>query len=211
MNKRIGLLGGTFDPIHLGHLHLALCTAKALDLQEVRLIPNANPLLRHPPLANSQQRFEMLQLAIENHPLLTIDESEIRRNGPSYTIDTVRAIRKEYDSLCYIMGIDQFSQFNHWHQWQSILDYVHIIVTNRGGFELKPNPDIEELLQQHEVFEINALNTKPNGFILQQYITPLTVSATEIRKEIIEGQTPEVYLPEKVWNYIEANGLYRKM
>lgn len=210
MNKCIGLLGGTFDPIHLGHLHLALCVASALDLQEVRLIPNANPLLRNPPLATPAQRLEMLQLAIEDHPKLKIDRCEMQRKGASFAIDTVRSIHHETKdaTLLFIMGVDQFSQFNHWHQWRSILDYVHIIVTSRAEFNLNLNPEIAELLQQREVFDIKDLNAQPNGFILQQYITPLSVSATQIRKEILGGQTPEAYLPEKVWNYIAANGLY---
>ncbi len=134
MSSPIGLLGGTFDPIHLGHLHMALSVYHGLQLQAVRLLPTGIPNLRDMPLASPEQRLAMVRLAIEDHPHLQVDEREIyAENDISYTIDSLMAIRAEEDDtpLCFIIGVDQLQQMDQWYEWRRILDFAHLVVSSR--------------------------------------------------------------------------------
>lgn len=207
----LGLFGGTFDPIHLGHLHVALSCCNALNLSKIRLIPSAMPLLRQPPLVNPEQRLAMVKMAIEGHPQLEVDDIEIMRDGPSYAIDTVIALRKQLPdtSLCYIIGVDQFSQFDRWQRWEEFTNYVHLIVTTRSGYKMNLNKSVSEFLKQQQVTDRLAVTQKPAGGILLQFIVPLSLSATEIRQRILQGKHPEAYLPQAVAHYIQQEQLYK--
>lgn len=208
----IGLLGGTFDPIHLGHIHLALSVRDALQLDEVRLLPAGNPPLREAPLATPQQRLEMVRLAVEHHPRLRVDESDMQPDGVSYAILSLMTLRAQLPdaALCYMLGIDQFMQFERWQQWQDIPNYAHLVITSRmtrQGF--RPSPALEALLRQRRVTEPQALTRQTAGCIFFQDITPLPISATEIRRQFQQGLQPYMYLPEAVWDYINTMQLYR--
>lgn len=208
--RPLGIVGGTFDPIHLGHLHVALSSAQALGLHEIRLIPAANPLLRAPPQATAEQRLAMVKLAIANHPQLTVDDCEIRRDGHSYAIDTLLTLREQFPDIpfYYIIGVEQFSQFTHWHRWQEILETTHLVVTTRAGFKFKPQDVLLKLLKQRQVQDVKELSLTLAGNILLLNIVPLALSATEIRKKIMQGENPEVYLPDEVAAYIKKQQLY---
>lgn len=212
INPAIGLLGGTFDPIHLGHLHLGLSIFHALHLSSVRLIPCAQPLLKaNRPVANAEQRCTMVRMAIEAHPCLSMDEREITRGGDSFTIDTLRSIREEVGKdtpLCFIMSIDQFSQFTAWHQWQQIPELAHLIVATRPGYAYRWNEALLALLQQRQVKDSHLLHQAPCGYIYVQSIIPLAISSTEIRANRQKGVDVRTWLPFKVWEYIEAKGVY---
>src|SRR5262249_4511992 len=131
----IGILGGTFDPVHLGHLHVALSVYHALHLKTVQLMPSYQSPLRSAPVATVTQRVELLKVAIQDEPRLQLNTYEVNHSGASYTIDTLKALRQNLDPhtpLCLILGVEQFSQFHQWQQWQAILTYAHLIVTTRA-------------------------------------------------------------------------------
>lgn len=209
--RTIGILGGTFDPIHNGHLHLAKYTLQSLHLQELRLIPAAQPLLRDAPSATAEQRLAMIQLAIQGIPGLVVDDREIHRNGPSYTVDTLADIRRDVGQapVCFIMGVEQFSQLEKWHQWPKLLSLAHLVVHNRAGFSLQLSQEIATVLQQRQIEDKNLLHQTPAGAIFLQEIPPLMVSGTEVRRRLLEKDNPQQLLPEKVWKYICENQLYR--
>lgn len=206
----LGILGGTFDPIHLGHIHLALSCYYALQLNKVRLIPCANPLLREPPLASPEQRLTMVQLAISNHPQLEVDDVEIKRQGPSYALTTLQELRKQFpnQSLCYIIGADQFAQFHRWHCWEEIPELAHVIVTSRAGYKMRWEKPLRKMLKQRQLKDRTELSQQTAGGILLQPIVPLSLSATEIRQKILLGEEPQIYLPQGVADYIRKENLY---
>ncbi len=208
----VGILGGTFDPIHLGHIQLALSVYQSLQLQQLCLIPTNQPLLRkQPTTASAQQRFDMVQLAITDYHGLMADDRELKRGGYSYTIDTLASIRAENPtaSLCVIIGVDQFSHFEQWREWQRIADLAHIIVTTRADFEFVPSAAVKNLLKAQQIYNANVLHQKPAGAIFLLELTPFSVSGTEIREKLAQGIDVSDKLPPKVWEYICENKLYR--
>ncbi len=158
MTQPIGILGGTFDPVHNGHLHLATAFLKELDLAELRFIPLNSPAHRPAPVASSAQRLEMLKLAVEDQARLKVDDCERRRDGVSYTIDTLKDLRTRFaeSSLCLLMGIENFKTLNQWHQWQSLLGYAHIVIANRPGSD--DNIDNEEIKNFMDIFMTTAVD-----------------------------------------------------
>ena len=212
MKKAMGVLGGTFDPVHNGHIHLALECYRAAELSEVRLIPLNIPAHRVSPDANSEQRLAMLRLASNDHKELVVDDQELRRNEISYTINTLRNLRKELgeQSVCLIVGMDAFQAFNTWHEWRLILDFAHIIVADRPGnkTELKEK-DIAELFNTHSSPDISTLHENRAGSILKIDLPMLDISATQIRDLIASGKKVTDLLPEQVYDYIQKNKLYR--
>lgn len=213
MNKSaVGILGGTFDPVHNGHIHLAMFVYNALKLGELRLIPCNRPLLRGAALAKAQQRLHMVQLAVADQPGLIVDDRELQRGGYSYTIDTLLSLRCEEAKtpLCLIVGIDQFSHFEQWRNWQQIMELAHIIVTTRAGYAFTPSLEVTAALQQRQIQDSNLLTTLPGGTVFFLEVTPLLISATEIRARLREGLDVSAQLPPKVWEYICENKLYHK-
>lgn len=211
MAKPIGILGGTFDPVHFGHLRLAIEVCQQLLLQEVRLIPVCSPPHRGPPLATPEQRLQMLQLAVENTPGLTVDNSELQRGGTSYTIDTLKLLREKYDdhSLCLITGMDAFRKLHTWRNWSDLLNYVNIVLVDRPG----NGPEFEEKVIQdfyrayhEEDYSIFCGNNA--GSIFKINIPMLDISSTQIRKLIGEGKSVKYLLPDHVITYIEKELLY---
>ena len=147
IKKAIGVLGGTFDPVHFGHLRLAKCARDDFQLDEVHLLPCRVPALKPQPIATAQQRVDMLRLAIANEPGLVVDESELHRDGPSYTVDTLRALRVEVGpecAICLIMGMDAFLSLPAWHEWQEIIGLAHVIVMQRPGYEVSTKGEMAD-------------------------------------------------------------------
>jgi nicotinate-nucleotide adenylyltransferase len=214
MMQRIGLLGGTFNPIHFGHLRMAQEIAQALTLHEVRFIPSANPPHKTAPAVSAQHRAQMVQLAIENNPLFKLDTRELNRAGASYTIDTLYSIRQEIGlsaSLCLIMGTDAFSNLDTWHRWREILGYCHIILVQRRINALSQPPlnkDLELLLKNNYSEHADDLFNNAGGFIHMQSITELDISSTAIRKSFMQQQLPRYLMPQMVIDYILTNQLY---
>lgn len=213
MMQPVGILGGTFDPVHNGHLHLATTFLEQLKLAEILFVPSNNPPHRPAPLASPEQRLEMLKLAVENHPHLKIDDCELERGGISYTIDTLKHIRNKIDEapLCLIMGMENFKTLNHWHQWQSLLDYAHIVIVNRP--ERDENINSEEIKNFMSTFittAIEDLRDQAAGCILKLDIPMLDISSTQIRNNIHSNLDSESLLSDKVLDFIHTQHLYKQ-
>lgn len=214
MKKCIGLLGGTFNPIHYGHLRMAQELADALDFSEVRFIPSANPPHRTAPDVSAQHRAAMAQLAIADNPLFKLDTRELARTGASYMIDTLISLRDElgkYAVLCLIMGSDAFVKLDTWHHWQKLLDYCHIILVQRPNFapdQPRLSAELTALLHDHYTENVDDLTEKTNGYIHMQKITPLEISATKIRESLKAGHSVRYLMPDNVIAYIATHKLY---
>ncbi len=205
----IGLFGGTFDPIHFGHLNIAELVLKQLNITEIEFIPCCQPPHRPQPIANAKHRLAMLELATHNNPKLQVNDCEINRGGISYTSDTLQEFAKD-DSKHYafIIGTDAFNHFFTWHNWQTILENAHLIVVNRPGHKLTTNTRLQEFINQHLSLSFADLESTPNGHILALQLPPQHCSATEIRNRISHGKPVSKSLPESVFTYIEKNKLY---
>ena len=211
MRNKIGVLGGTFDPIHFGHLRLALELKQSLGLSQMRLMPCHRPVHRGEPQVSSAQRAEMIRLALLDCPELTLDERELHRDTPSYTFDTLRSLRAELGaevSLVWAMGTDAFAALDSWNRWQELLDYTHLVVIERPGFSLPDAGPVARLLQQHRA-PASALDELPAGAIVLPSLRLLDISATGIRAQLAAGESAQFLLPESVRRYILAEGLYR--
>ncbi len=210
----IGLLGGTFNPIHFGHLRMAQELANNLHFDEVRFIPSANPPHKTLPLVSAEHRSSMVQLATSDNPLFVCDTQELTREGASYTIDTVIALRKDLGdvvSICLIMGSDAFTQLNTWHRWQELLNYCHIILVQRPNNSAKQTKlpiVLEAFLQENYTEDAKDLSLKKAGYIHMQKITAHEISSTAIREAYKLNQTPYYLVPLNVIQYIAANNLY---
>jgi len=194
--KRIGLLGGSFDPVHVAHIALAQTALQALGLDEVQLIPAANPWQRAALHATAEQRRDMLQLAIAGHAGLALNPIEIERGGATYTIDTLRALPQDARYV-WLLGADQLANFCTWRDWRQIASLVDLAVATRPGTPLSAPPELAEHLR--------AL-----GRELQELpFAPMPVSASEIRQRLARGESAEGLLAAPVAAYIAAHHLYR--
>ena len=209
----IGLLGGTFNPIHNGHLRLAQELADALNFNEVRFIPSANPPHKTVPKVSAQHRAAMVQLAISDNPLFNLDIRELDRLGASYTIDTLISLQEELGgsvALCLIMGSDAFAKLNTWHRWQALLDYCHIILVQRPTSATQPQlaDELSVLLHDHYTENVSDLADENAGYIHMQKITALDITATNIRAQLEAGLSPRYLMPDNVLDYMKHNKLY---
>ena len=209
----IGILGGTFNPIHNGHLHLAERLQQTLAFETVRFIPAAIPALKDMPKVSAEQRADMVKLAIVDHPTFEIDTRELERAGPSYTIDSLISLRKELGdkvSICWLIGFDAFARLNTWHRWNELLDHCHFVVVKRPHSEdLTWNAEIESLVELHQTNNLNSLKNSGSGKILIQEIAALDISSTEIRKNIASKSNVSDVMPSSVINYIQQHRLYQ--
>ena len=212
-DKAIGIFGGTFNPIHHGHLRLALELYERLDLAEIRLIPSAIPPHREQPSVSSQDRFEMVQAAIADVEGLTIDDRELRRTGFSYTVETLNSLREEYPhrSLCLILGMDSFLNLPKWYQWERLITLAHFIVVRRSNAILSEQQKntMWDFWRAHRTFQLENLKEQIAGTIWLEEIPTLEISATQIRHLIATGKNPRYLLPLAVLNLINKNQLYR--
>ena len=209
----IGLLGGTFDPIHYGHLRMAEELAGWLALEQVRFIPASQPPHRSQPRTGVRHRVEMARLAIAGNATFTLDAREAGREGTSYTEETLTSLRQELGPdlpLWLFMGADAFLGLNTWKSWQRLTALTNIAVAHRPGYRLAQADaladDLRAVLQQHQVRE--AAPNQAAGQIILRPVTQLDISATAIRNAIREGKSPRYLLPEPVLDYIHANHLY---
>jgi len=206
----IGILGGTFDPIHHGHLRIALDAAEGLGLSEVRLVPLAQAVHREQPLANSSQRLAMLHLAVQGRPLYTVDDREIRRGGPSYMVDTLASLQRELpgESLCLLLGSDAFNGFMRWRDPEGILRLANLAVLQRPGYRLPENGALRRLTRGHQC-EAVELNAHAAGRIAFLDVIQLEIAASDIRQRLRDGRDPSWLMPQAVIDYVATHGLYR--
>jgi len=209
MAKAVGILGGTFDPIHNGHLRSALEILEEFDLDHVRLVLSARPPHRDQPFASEEQRLEMLYLAVKNHSKIVVDDRELKREGPSYSVDTLKSLRDELSdtTLYLILGSDAFNHLSTWYQWQQLLKLSHIVVMQRPGEPIALREDMKTWHQEH--IGSSKHNALSSGKIWPVKLTQLNISATAIRTDIIEGVRPTFLTPEPVIRVIKELSLYQ--
>lgn len=206
----IGFLGGTFDPIHYGHLRPALEIQQALNLRALYLMPNYIAPHKAPSKATTEQRIEMVKLAIQDQPAFKLDSRELLREKPSYTIDTLKLLRRQYPDtpLCFIMGMDSLLSFDTWYQYQQILDYCHIIISQRPGWHPHFNDTIAAIIEAHQVTEVSALHNTTAGYIYFQDTVQLDISSSGIRDRLSNQQSIEGLTPDAVCHYIKEQHCY---
>src|SRR3569832_2107454 len=207
----IGLLGGTFDPIHFGHLRPAMDLLDELGLDHVRLIPCGVPPHRAAPRAHAEQRLTMLRLAVSGEPRLRVDERELRRPGPSYMVDTVLSLREELGDtpLALIIGMDALIGLATWRRWRELVDLCHLIVMERPGGTAPATGELAALVAARRVYEVADLRARAAGGLLFHRVTQLDISASRIRALVGAGKSPRYLLPEAVQDYLRAAQLYR--
>ena len=209
--RRIGLLGGTFDPVHIGHLRGALEVSEMVGLDEVRLVPNFRPPHREAPNSSAQDRLTMVRLAVQDLPPLKVDARELERDKPSYTLDTLESLRAELnddDQIFLIVGWDAFCGLPTWHRWDELLEHCHILVMQRPDADSEAPEALRDLLAARSVNDPRTI-AGSSGQIAFVWQAPLGVSATRIRHFLASGRSVRFLVPDAVLAYINAHGLYR--
>lgn len=206
----IGIFGGTFDPVHFGHLRTGLEVLEELSLAEVRMIPCHIPPHRDEPLAKADHRLELLQLAVAGVPGLQVDARELMRDGPSYTVDTLLDMRQELPNtpLCLIIGMDSLLNLPGWHRWRELTDLAHLIVLERPGYESSYSAELSDWIDGRRIQSTAGLRSALNGAVYFQPVTQLDISATDIRRLLRDGRIPRFLTPDAVWQHILALQLY---
>lgn len=203
----IGIMGGTFDPIHIGHLRTALEIAESCGMEQMRFIPGSVPPHRPQPKASAEQRWAMVQLAIAGEPLFQADRRELERQGNSYTVDTLSSLRDDLGAkipLAFVLGMDAFLAFRSWHRWQDIMQLAHLVVMSRPGYLPDPHDWYGELLAQTTC----ELSTTAAGRVTFLSVTPLEISATKIREACKNKKSIRFLVPDEVYQYIQEQHLY---
>lgn len=210
MKEMIAIFGGTFDPVHIGHLRPALEVAEALELPELRLVPARVPPHRSDPGAPAEHRLDMLERALDGQSRLVIDRRELGRGGPSYSVDTLNSLRAEFpDSpLALVIGEDAFASLSSWHRWTEIPELAHLVVMTRPGSARVLDAALEELSARRRVSGPAELREAPAGRLLAVGVTALDVSASRVRELLASGRDPRWLVPDPVLDYIRENGLY---
>ncbi len=213
----IGVFGGTFDPIHYGHLRLAEELADRLALAEVRLIPARVPPHRGTPKVTSAHRLEMVQLACAGNSRFRVDDRECRRQGASYTVDTLLELRAElgeHSALALLMGVDAYLALTTWSRWEQLFDLAHVVIAHRPGFELDTGelpPALAHQTGARLLRDPAQLRMRPAGAVLTMDIPPLDISGTAIRAALRSRRSARYLLPDSVLDYIGRNHLYKEI
>ena len=208
---RIGLFGGTFDPVHFGHMRAAVELAEAYDLSTLYLLPNHRPVHRGPARASTERRIAMLKLAIKDTQSLAIDPREAVRDKPSYTFETLTEIHTEQPgaTIVFFMGLDAFARYDTWHQWEEILELANLVIVNRPA--ASHSPFSEQLLAKQRETCGSRIRDNHAGVIEQCDITQLAISSTDIRRRIANRLSVRFLLPDAVSEYIVNQSLYHEL
>ncbi len=212
----VGIFGGTFDPIHYGHLRIAEEILETVGLQKMYFVPAGIPRLRHSPVASPQHRVEIVRLAIQKNPDFVLDGREIYRDGVSYSIDTVREFKQEFGEeirLCLVLGADAFIKLPEWNNWKELFNLCHFIVSTRPGYTFTLikellSKELREECSQRWVSNTKSLRKETSGLIFIASTTMLDISATSIRAHIAVGRNIRHLVPSVTVNYISKNKLY---
>lgn len=206
----IGLFGGTFDPIHYGHLRTAFELWQSLGLAEVRFMPTGSPPHRDQTHAAAEHRLAMVRAAVAGQSAFVVDDREVRRSGVSYSVDTLIEIRAEHPdrSLCLLLGMDAFLGLPHWHRWRELLDLAHIVVAHRPGWKAPTMGPLGEVMVDRGTGAIRDLHEKPAGRVYVHAVTQLEISSTELRQLIVAGHDPRYLVPDQVRSIIRETGCY---
>ena len=208
----VGVFGGTFNPVHYGHLRSALELVERLHLEQLRLMPSGQPPHRDTPQCSAAHRAAMIELAVAGEPRLVCDPRELHRAGKSYTIDSLIELRNELGAdtgLCMVLGCDAVLDITSWHRWQELLDWTNIVVIARPGWELPRTGTVAQWLSANCVDDPGALRQRPAGRIVIEELRPLAISSTEIRNLLAAGRSARYLMPQAVLDYIQTHKLYR--
>ncbi len=212
----VGIFGGTFDPIHYGHLRVAEEVIEAVGLHKMYFIPAGVPRLRYAPIASSQHRAEIVRIAIQGNSRFILDEREIYRDGVSYSVDSLRELKQELGKkviLCFVIGADAFIKLDEWNSWRELFNLCHFIIVARSGHVLTSNHDVlpkelKEECSQRWVSSVDSLRSATSGMIFVAPTTMLDISATIIRARIAAGKSVRYLIPDAVLSHIAASQLY---
>jgi nicotinate-nucleotide adenylyltransferase len=206
----LGIFGGTFDPIHFGHLRVALDAVEALGLERLHFVPLAEPVHRDAAAAGARHRLAMIAAAIADEPRFVADDRELRRGGASYTIDTLRAFRAELprETLCLLLGSDAFHAFLAWREPLGILQLAHLAVLQRPGFRMPDDPELGRLVAERRTADLRGLRDGGTGAIAFVPVTQLDISATDIRERCAGGRSARYLTPDPVLQLIDREQVY---
>lgn len=213
MSEPIGLFGGTFDPIHYGHLRTAFELWQLLRLEQVRFLPTGNPPHREASLAPPELRLSMVRAAIAGQAAFVVDDREMRRSGVSYTVDTLLDLRREFPhrSLCLLVGMDAFLGVPHWHRWREIFDLAHVVVAHRPGWKAPITGPLGEVMVDRGTGSIRDLHAATAGRIFVHAVTQLEISSTDLRSVIVANQDLRYLVPDAVREIIVTSGCYARI
>jgi nicotinate-nucleotide adenylyltransferase len=208
--RPIGIFGGTFDPIHYGHLRTALELKLALELGPVHFVPCASPPHRAAPLTSGPLRLRMVEAAVRGEPEFVADDRELKRPGLSYTIDTLASFRAERpDSpLCLLLGMDAFLDLPQWHRWQELFDVAHVVVAHRPGWQAPRAGTLGDLLLSRGTVTPADLAARPAGLLHIRPVTQLEISSTDLRDSLRSGRDPKFLVPDAVRQIILETECY---
>lgn len=206
----LGVLGGTFDPVHCGHLRLALEMLEALDLHHVRLIPAASPPHRDVPLAPAGERRRLLAAAVRDVEGLEVDARELEREGPSYTVDTLRSLQQTFPGrpLCLILGMDAFVSLDTWERWRELPHLAHLAVATRPGSVPPQAGEVARMLAERRTDSTAALHEEHAGRVIVLEPPLLDISASRIRERLAAGRSVRYLVPDAVLEALERNDVY---
>ena len=207
----IGIFGGTFDPVHYGHIKTAFSVKQALNLSQLRFIPNRMPPHRAQPWLSVEQRLQLLRAALKDYPDEIIDERELDRHGPSYMVDTLASLKQEFpqEALCLVIGLDAFFGITRWFKWRALFDLCHLVVIDRPGFDrasIAQQFDAADyaFLQQRMTCDVNTLTARDSGRILLQSVPQLDISSTMIRDNLSHEELMVQWMPEPVYKKLRG-------
>jgi nicotinate-nucleotide adenylyltransferase len=209
--QAIAIFGGTFDPVHYGHLRAAIEAMEMLQLQDFRLLPAGTPPHRTNTFASADHRLAMLKLALSRYPELQMDDREVRREGSSFMVDTLGEIRREAGDapILTMIGQDAANDLDQWHEWHRLFDLTHLVIMRRPESKHNYSGALLAQMQQRLVNNPGRLQDSAAGLILPLEVTQLAISSTGIRRQIRAGLSPRFLLPDPVIDYIFEHGLYR--
>ena len=205
----IGVFGGTFDPVHNGHLRTALDVQEALGIRRIHFVPLKEAVHRDQPGTPAELRCALVQAAVADQPGFIMDNRELHREGPSWSYHTLESFRREYpdEPLCFLMGGDAFNGYLQWHRPLEILELAHLVVMQRPDAS-RPGGELAALLDRRQTGEAGDLHATPAGRIFLQPVTQLDISASDIRQRIAVGRSARFLVPEQVLGIIQQLRLY---
>ncbi|MDX1492020.1 MAG: nicotinate-nucleotide adenylyltransferase [Pseudohongiellaceae bacterium] len=208
--KPIGIMGGMFDPVHKGHLAIALEALESLNLEHVRLVPCHIPNHRQGAFADTAQRLAMLELLVKEYPGLIVDDREAARDSVSYTVETLSLIREESPDrpLVFVLGWDSFCSLPSWHRWRELFDLAHLAVMSRGGDTSSLPQELQKELQHRQVPSAREIRWESSGQCIMLDSVCVNISSTQVRESLELGENIDELVPSVVAQYIHRSGIY---
>ncbi|MCH9698601.1 MAG: nicotinate-nucleotide adenylyltransferase [Gammaproteobacteria bacterium] len=206
----IAILGGSFDPVHIGHLRVAIEVRDHFQLEQVRLIPCGNPPHRESMIATSEQRLRMLELAVGEEQGLLVDDRELRQGRISYTVDTLIDLRREFSdqAIALIIGADAYQHLNSWYHWQQLFELAHVIVVCRPGYRITANSNVTEFVSTRITQQAAQLQQSLAGMVYFMEIPALDISSSRIRQLIADRKSYRYLVTQAVHDWIQLHQIY---